>query len=72
MLKPCKIDFLGKNGFSICIVTNEKLLEDEIVDYALEHNAIDKYDVEDFYVQAEEITNDKYEMKFWKEQAIKL
>ena len=64
-----RIDCVGNKGFSLCFVTDEKLLIDEIVDFAVEKNLISKYDLETYYVLGEEITNDKYEMKFWKKQA---
>ena len=67
-----KIDFIGEDGYSVCVSSATPLLEDEIIDYALEAEVIDKWDVEDFTVNVEEITDDEYEMSYWRDEAIEL
>ena len=64
-----RIDFLGDNGFSVCVCTTTDYNEEEIVDAAVKANVVDADDVKHYYTQVEEITNDEYEMKHWKDNA---
>jgi len=71
-----KIDFISPinhtDGFSMCVSVETKETEDSIIQLAVENEVIDSEDFEDYSVSAEEITNDSYEMKIWKEDAIEM
>ena len=76
MKKYWKINLMdkgqGNDGFSVCVSTEGNETEDSIVDLAIENGVIDKYDLFFFYVSVEEITNDSYEMRFWKDIAVEV
>ena len=71
-----KIDLISPinhtDGFSKCVSVETKETEDSIIQLAVENEVIDSEDFEDYSVSAEEITNDSYEMKIWKEDAIEM
>ena len=65
-----RIDVIGENGFSICMATDKELNIDEVLDYAVQNDVIDKWDIKYDCVQAEEITNDEDEMNVWADDAV--
>lgn len=72
-----KVDFIDqydeKNGFSLCVCCPCKdYVRDEILDVCIRKGLVDRYDVEDFVVNVEEISDDAHEMRFWKSQAVML
>lgn len=59
------INFIGHDGFSLCVSTSDLMFEDEVIDLAIANGVIDKEDVEDFQVNVEDITEDEHEMRYW-------
>ena len=59
------------NGYSLCIKSKDKL-GDDAVDYAVKNGLIDKYDLKEYNVSSEDITNDDYELHFWLEHAVSI
>ena len=57
------------NGSSFCVATDIDVSEDDIVDLCLENDLLDDYEVQEFNIQVENITDDDYEMDFWASQA---
>lgn len=59
------INFIGHDGFSLCVSTSDLMFEDEVIDLAIANGVIDMEDVEDFQVNVEDITEDVHKMRFW-------
>ena len=68
-----KVDLIDEenesNGSSFCVATDTDVNEDDIVDLCLENDLLDDYEVQEFNIQVEDITDDDYEMDFWASQA---
>ena len=64
-----RVDCIGDNGFSLSVGTNDELQEDEVIDACVKMDLLNSADVKEFNVQAEEITDDNYEMSHWKDRA---
>lgn len=58
------------NGYSVCIKSKDDLGEDNVVDYAIKRGIIDKWDVKEYAINVEDITNDEYELRFWEKDAV--
>lgn len=69
-----KIDLIGNecDGSSFCVVTNTNENETTIVQNCLDANLIDSSDMDYYTINAEEITDDDYEMGFWKKCAVNI
>ena len=67
-----KVDLIDeeneRNGSSFCVATDTDVSEDDIVDLCLENDLLDDYEVQEFNIQVEDITDDDYEMDFWASQ----
>ena len=59
-----------KNGYSVCIKSNDDLGEDNVVDYAIRSGVLDRGDVKEYAINVEDITNDEYELGFWEKNAV--
>ena len=57
------------NGSSFCVATDSDVSEDDSVDLCLENDLLDDYEVQEFNIQVEDITDDDYEMDFWASEA---
>ena len=57
------------DGYSLCVKTDKNETDDTIIDLCLENEYIDKFEYNNFYIHAEEITNDPYEMEHWQNDA---
>ena len=68
-----KVDLIDEenesNGSSFCVATDSDVSEDDIVDLCLENDLLDDYELQEFNIQVEDITDDDYEMDFWASEA---
>ena len=69
-----KIDLIdyngGSNSGSICVRTMGAENEDSIVNLAMDKGLIDTDSYNNCAINAEEITDDQYEMNFWSKYAV--
>lgn len=64
-----RIDFLGDDGFSVCVCTTANYEKEDIINASVKAGVVDVDDVKHFYTQVEEITDNEYEMEHWKPYA---
>jgi len=71
-----KIDLISNNGksegSSFCVKTNYNENETTIVQSCFDANMIDNSDLDYYTINAEEITDDEYEMSFWEKYAVNI
>ena len=59
--------------FSVCVNTNDLVMSEEVIDLAIKHGVIDKWDVEETsHLVVEDITEDEEMMKSWLEKSVEI
>ena len=56
-------------GDSFCVRTSADVLEDEVIDLCLDNELLDKWDLEEYNVTVEDITDDPEELDVWADSA---
>lgn len=62
---------INLDEFSVCINTSDLVMSEEVIDLAIKHGVIDKWDIENTSnCVVEDITESEYDMKFWVSQSV--